>query len=169
MATVAPPAAPPGDPPTEPAQPELPPQPVEPEEQADQIAMADYFAALKAWQTEVDQIQADYEAQLADYRVEVQAYQDGVAGYQAELQDYQTAAIQHQQDLTVWQVARESAAGKAESLIGQINRDFGWTFVDKSNLAFYYTKILSTWVAQLIYSGVLFVLVLILQKRKDVV
>ncbi len=164
-----PPAGPTNAAPAEPAQPVLPPQPVEPEDQADQIAMADYFAALRAWQAEVDQIQAGYEAQLADYRVEVQAYQDEVAAYQTELQDYQAGAIQHQQDLTVWQVARESAAGKAESLILQINRDFGWTFVDKNDPTLYYPKIIGTWFAQLVYSGVLFVLILILQKRKDVV
>ena len=164
-----PPAGPPGEPPVEPAQPVLPPQPVEPENQADQIAMADYFAALKAWQTEVDQIQADYEAQLADYREQVAVYQEGVTDYQGQLQDYQNAAIKYQQDLAVWQVARESASGKAEALILQINRDFGWTFVDKNDATRYYPKVVSTWIAQIIYSGVLFLVILVLQKRKDVV
>ncbi|MCC7359818.1 MAG: FHA domain-containing protein [Anaerolineales bacterium] len=164
-----PPDGPPGEPPVEPAQPELPPQPVEPENQADQIAMADYFAALRAWQADVDQIQADYEAELADYRAQVQVYQDGVADYQADLQAYQDAMIDYQQRLAAWQVARASAVEPAEGLIYQVNRDFGWTFVDKHDPTRYYPKIVGTWIAQLVYSGVLFLVILVLQKRKDVV
>ena len=50
-----------------------------------------------------------------------------------------------------------------------INRDFGWTFVNKEDTEAYWTKILGTWSAQGVMITILFVLILILQKRKDVV
>ena len=39
----------------------------------------------------------------------------------------------------------------------------------EDDLGLYYPKILGTWLAQIIYSGVLFLVILVLQKRKDVV
>ncbi len=156
------PDGPPGEAPVQPPEPALPPKPVEPEDQADQIAMADYFAALRVWEAEVDTIQTGYEAQLDAYQVEVQAYQ-------TEVQAYQESAIEYQQALASWQVARASSVEPAESMISRVNRDFGWTFVDKGDPGLYYPKILSTWIAQVIYSAVLFLVILVLQKRKDVV
>src|SRR5690606_9255301 len=52
----------PGDPPErlgpQPEEPELPPQPERPQDEADQVAMANYFDALEAWQEEVETIQS---------------------------------------------------------------------------------------------------------------
>jgi hypothetical protein len=166
---VGPPDPPADEAPEQPPQPALPPKPVEPENQADQIAMADYFAALREWEAESEQIQNDYEAQLDVYQQQVADYQAEIADYQSRLGDYQNALIKYQQDLGAWQIARASAVKPAESLISQINRDFGWTFVDKTDPALFYPKIIGTWIAQVIYSTVLFLVILVLQKRKDVV
>jgi hypothetical protein len=56
----------------------------------------------------------------------------------------------------------------AEGLIGSVKKDFGWTFVNKDDAGAYGRMLVSTWSAQLIISGILFGLILLLQKRKDV-
>jgi hypothetical protein len=151
----APPPVHPGDPPVRPVEPELPPEPQEPENQADQIAMAEYLDALEVWQEEVDVIQSDYQAQL-------DVYQD-------ELEDYQDARADYERENGEWKADRASAVVPAETLIERMDRDFGWTFVNKEDPAVYYGKIFQTWIAQGIYSTVLFVTILFLQKRKDVI
>jgi ABC-type multidrug transport system ATPase subunit/pSer/pThr/pTyr-binding forkhead associated (FHA) protein len=150
-----PPPVHPGDPPVRPAEPELPPEPVEPENQADQIAMAEYLDALEVWQADVDVIQSDYQAQLDVY--------------QRDLEDYQDARADYERENGEWRADRASAVVPAETLIERMNRDFGWTFVSKEDPPAYYGKIFRTWMAQGIYSAVLFVTILFLQKRKDVI
>ena len=91
---------PPGAPPVEPA---LPPQPAEPADQTDPVAIADYLAKVKAWQTQVSQIQAEFKQSM-------EAYQKQVGIYNAEM-------IAYQQSLAKWQFTRESAVRPAEALI----------------------------------------------------
>lgn len=148
------PVAPPPlrDPPPEPG---LPPRPEEPADQSDQVAMADFFDKLKTWEAEVNEIQAEY-------RTEVQAYQ-------AETDVYKAEAIAYQEDLAKWQIARAAAVEPAEGLIGQVKRDFGWTFVNKNDPTAYWPKLISTWLAQGLITAVLFAATLVLQKRKDVI
>ncbi|MCC6191128.1 MAG: FHA domain-containing protein [Anaerolineales bacterium] len=141
-----------GDPPVEPV---LPERPVEPADQSNQIAMAEYLEALGAWEDEVDRIQAAYEAEVDAYQAEVDAYQEQLVDYQEEFAQ--------------WRIARASAVEPAEGLVFQVNRDFGWTFVNKEDALAYWPKILTTWFAQGIYSSLLFITILVLQKRKDVV
>ncbi len=149
---------PPTEPPPlrpEPPEPVLPPRPEEPEDQSDQIAMADYFAALQEWEAQVNEIQDAYRADLDLYRAEAEVFQAAMVSYQTELAD--------------WQVARAAAVQPAETLVNQIHRDMGWTFVDKRDVVAYSTKIISTWVAQMVIITLLFVAILIIQKRKDVI
>jgi hypothetical protein len=149
---------PPSEPPPlrpEPAEPVLPPRPVEPEDQSDQIAMADYFAALEEWEAQANAIQDAYRADIEQYRAEADVFQAAMVEYQTELAD--------------WQIARTAAVQPAETLVNQIHRDMGWTFVNKRDTVAFFTKVISTWVAQAVIITLLFVGILIIQKRKDVI
>jgi ABC-type multidrug transport system ATPase subunit len=149
--------APPEEPPPlgeKPAEPVLPPQPEEPPDDADAVAKAEYAAAVQTWLEEVQTIQEQSKVEFAAYEAEAQIFQ-------AQMVDYQTELIN-------WQIARAAAVEPAEGLVGQVKKDFGWTFVDKDDTAAYGQMLVSTWSAQLIISGVLFGLILLLIKRKDV-
>lgn len=148
------PEAPP-PPPDRPADPDLPPPPAEPEDQSDSVAVAEYLDALQQYQDEVNQIQSESEAAFASYEAELEVYQAKVA-------EYQQARIQ-------WQLGREAAIQPVEGMINASERDFGWAFADKEDPLAYWGTILASWLAQGIIIGLLFVAILILQKRKDVV
>ena len=137
-----------------PAEPVLPPQPEEPADDADQIAKAEYAAAVQAWLEEVQAIQEQSKAEFDAYEAEAQIFQ-------AQMVEYQSARLE-------WEGARLAAVNLAEGLVGSVKKDFGWTFVDKDDNVAFGRMIVSTWAAQLIISGVLFVLILLLIKRKDV-
>lgn len=139
----------------QPAEPELPPRPIEPADQSDAVAVADYLNALEVWEAEATAIQDGYRAEMADY--------------QTEAQEYQRQVIQYQTDLANWQIARASAVEPAESLVNRFNRDFGFMFVDKSDPAAYAGQIALSWGAQLAIISVLFIGILIMMKRKDVI
>lgn len=160
-----PPPVPPGDPPERPAdrpvEPELPPRPEEPADDTDFVALSEYRDALRVWEAEAQEIQDGYRAEIAAYEAEVQIYQAELEAYQAEVIDYQT-------ENALWEAERLEAVVPAENVIAQFNRDFGWTFVNKEDDAAYWGTITTTWIAQLFIIGVLFVAILILQKRKDV-
>jgi len=139
----------------QPPEPVLPVRPVEPADQSDSVAMAEYFDQLRQWEAEVTQIQDDYKAQLD--------------AYQAEARIFQAEQIAYQESLANWQIARAQAVQPAEALIGQVHKDYGWTFVDKEDSEAFWFKIASTWVAQSTIITILLVGILVLQKRKDVV
>jgi hypothetical protein len=90
------------------------------------------------------------------------------AAYEAEIEIYQAQVISYQEGLVNWQIIREAAVLPAEGMIGTFNNDFRWTFVDKNNPEKFLPFIYKTWIAQGIIIGVLFFLILILQKRKDI-
>lgn len=140
-----------GDPPPEPI---LPERPVEPINQADTVAMADFFAKLKVWEQEVNQIQSTYKRNLETY--------------QSQADVYKAEAVAYQEKLAKWQIGRASAVEPAERLINQFHKDFGWTFVNKEDSATYLVEIGSTWLAQITIMLVLFLGILGLQKRKDI-
>lgn len=149
---------PPVEPPplrAEPPEPTLPERPVEPADQSDQVAMADYFAALQEWEAQVNAIQDQYRADIAAWRAEGEVFRAAQVDYQTKLAD--------------WQIARTRAVQPAETLVNQIKRDMGWTFVNKQDSVAYFTKIITTWAAQLVIITILFFGILIIQKRKDVV
>ncbi len=139
----------------QPGEPELPPRPEQPADQSDSLAMADYFAALEAWEVEASRIQDEYRAELAQYQAEAEVYQ-------ARLLEYQT-------QLGEWRVGRLSAIDPAEQLISRFNRDFGYTFVDKDDPIAFGMQIGLSWAAQVLIISLLFGGILFLQKRKDVI
>jgi ABC-type multidrug transport system ATPase subunit/pSer/pThr/pTyr-binding forkhead associated (FHA) protein len=155
----------PGDPPPQPGdrppEPELPPKPEEPADDTDFVALSEYRDALRAWEAQVEEIQNGYRAEIAEYEAEINIYQAELEAYQAEVVDYQMARAEYEGQ-------RLAAVGPAENVIGQSVRDFGWTFVDKQDTGAYYGTLVTTWIAQSAIIGFLFVVILILQKRKDV-
>jgi ABC-type multidrug transport system ATPase subunit/predicted metal-binding membrane protein len=149
-----PPAAPAqlGDPPPEPVIPE---RPVEPADQSNTVAMADFFTALKAWEAKATVIQNDYKLQVADY--------------QAKAGVFKSESIAYQEALAKWQIARASAITPSEAEVDLFYSGFGWSAADKGNFVAYWTKIISTWLAQSAIILILFLAILYLQKRKDVI
>jgi len=144
--------APLGEPPPEPV---LPERPVEPADQSDNVAMADFFTQLKAWETQATAIQEDYKRQIEDY--------------QAKSELYKSEIIAYQEELIKWQIAQAAAVTPAESVVNTFYTGVGWSFVDKENTPAYWAKIINTWLVQLGIIGLLFAATLYLQKRKDVV
>jgi len=143
--------APLGNPPPEPVLPERPPEPAD---QSDSVAMADFFTALQAWETEATAIQEDYKRQIEAYQAQSEVYKSEVIAYQTELAN--------------WQIAQAAAVTPAESIIEQFYVNFPWIFVDKEDSGVYWAKITKTWVIQSGIVLILFVAILFLQKRKDI-
>jgi len=144
-----PPLAPP------PSEPVLPERPVEPVNQSDSVAMADFFTALKAWEGQASLIQEDYKRQIEAYQAQSEVYKSEVIAYQTELAN--------------WQIAQASAVTPAESIVNQFYSNFGWIFVNKEDSSAYWAKLVKTWLVQSFIIVVLFVAILFLQKRKDVI
>lgn len=121
----------------------LPPEPVrpvEPANQSDNVAMADFFAQLKA------------------YEVEVEEYKRKVELYQAERVAYETARAELQ-----------VAVAPAEGVVRNFYNGAGFTYVNKKDPAAYFAKVGFTWTVQGFIILLLFVAILYLQKRKDVI
>ena len=140
---------PPGDPPQKPDDPNIPDPPPEPVDQADTVAVAEYLQALQIYQEEVQQLQVNAGDQFAAYEQEIGLYQAQAVEYNQALANLQTMTV------------------PAEGVLRAFHRDFGWAFVDKSDFAAYSSKLVISWAAQGVYSGILLVAILILQKRKD--
>ncbi len=138
-----------------PAQPAMPPEPQAPAQNTDPAQMGAYLQALKNYQAQADQIQANYKTQM-------QAYQARADTYQQQIAQYQTA-------LTDWQVKRNSAVGEAEGIIKGFYDDFSWTIVDKSNRAAFWGKMIHTWAMQGVIILVLLIACILLIWRKDTV
>ena len=136
-----------GNPPPEPVIPE---RPVEPADQSDTVAMADYFAALKAWEVDATAVQDDYKKQIEDFQARAEVYQ-------VEKVAYETARVKLQ-----------VAVAPAEGIVKTFYDGIGWSYVDKNDKAAYFSKINKTWFVQLFICSILFVAILYLQKRKDV-
>lgn len=127
--------------PVEPAPlPPEPERPAEPENQSDNVAMADFFAQLK-----------EYELQVEEYKRQVEAYQ-------AERVAYETARAEIQ-----------VAVAPAEGVIRNFHNGVGFMYVNKEDSAAYIGKIVYTWSVQGLIVLILFVAILFLQKRKDVI
>jgi hypothetical protein len=147
---VEPPPLPP--PPPEPVLPERPEQPLD---QSDNVAMADYFQKLQAWETEVTAIQNGYKQEIEAYQAESEVFKSQVITYQTELAE--------------WQVGQGSAVSPAEFAVGKHYNDLTWTIVNKNDPAAYFGKVINAWLVQLFIVTILFVAILFLQKRKDVI
>ena len=141
--------------PDKPEEPTLPDRPEEPADQSNQVAMADYLNALKAWEANVNQIQSDYKSKLDVY--------------QSQAQVYQAQQVQYQTDLANWQISRAGAVEPAENIVNRFQRDFGYMFVDKRDTLAFALQMAISWLAQVFIISILFVAILILMKRKDVI
>jgi hypothetical protein len=138
------------DPPPEPM---LPERPVEPEDQSDSIAMAEFFDELQTWETEAQEIQADYKSQ--------------VDAYQSEADVYKAESITYQKSLAEWNIARASAVEPAENTIKQFDEIIGWSFMNKGDGAEFRNKIIETWLALIVIISIFIAGILILQRLKD--
>ena len=118
-------------------------------DQSDTVAVAEYLEALQVYQADVQQLQVNAGDQFA-------AYEQEIALYQAQ-------AVEYNQALGVSQ----GIMAGAEGTIRAFHRDLNWTFADKGDTTAYLLKLVTTWIAQGVYIMVLFVAILILQKRKD--
>jgi hypothetical protein len=138
-----------GNPPPEPV---VPPAPEPPADQTDQVAMADFFQQMQAYQAEVGAIQDEYKRQIADY--------------QARSEVFKAEATTYQQDRAEWEIQRSAAVAKAEGLMSSFNNDFRWAFVDREDSTAFWSKLINTWIAQLIFQGVALGLILVIMARK---
>lgn len=123
--------------------PPLPPEParpVEPANQSDNVAMAEFFTKLQA-----------YEAEVNAYKLQVEQYQKDRVAYETKRAELQVAVAQ------------------PEGIVGNFYTNFPFMYADKEDTVAYYSKVGFTWVVQLGICLVLFVAILYLQKRKDVI
>jgi hypothetical protein len=147
------PLAPPelGLPPPEPV---LPERPIQPLDQSDNVAMAEFFQKLQAWEAEATAIQEQYKQQLE--------------AFQAKSEVYKSEAGAYAEAVAQWQAGRGGAIVPAEVSIAAFHKNLSWTIVDKENPAAYWSKIGFTWVVQSAIILILFGAILFLQKRKDI-
>jgi ABC-type multidrug transport system ATPase subunit len=138
-----------------PADPQIPPEPDQPPDQSDAVAMAQYSEAMGNWRDEVEQIQDAFKA-------EMRAYERDAELYQAEMENYHA-------EYTTWKSKREGIANQAVKTLAKIDEEYSWAFVNKEDTQAYQTKIITSWIAQGLISGVLILGVLWMVKRKDVV
>jgi ABC-type multidrug transport system ATPase subunit/pSer/pThr/pTyr-binding forkhead associated (FHA) protein len=141
--------------PPPPPEPVLPERPVQPLDQSDNVAMADFFQKLQEWEAQVNDIQADYKQQIEAYQAQSEVFKSEVITYQTELAE--------------WQVGQGSAVSPAEFAVGKYYTDLTWTLVNKEDPAAYIAKVTKAWLVQLSIILILFVAILFLQKRKDVI
>lgn len=137
-----------GDPPPEPSIPDRPEQPVD---QSDNLAMADFFTKLQAWEAEATAIQEDYKKQVEEYQAKAQLYQSQKVAYE-------TARVQIQ-----------VAVAPAEGVVRTFYNGIYWSYVDKKNTTAYIAKLIESWSVQALICLILFFAILYLQKRKDVI
>jgi len=136
-----------------PPEPEVPPAPEPPTDQTDQVAMVQYLNALQSYQDDVKVIQDSYRSQMELYEAQADVFK-------AQMEDYQEARLEYE-------AARKGAVGSAEAVIENVNKEFGWAFVNKEDTSTFWRWMLGAWTAQLAIIGVYFVLILVLIKRKD--
>jgi ABC transport system ATP-binding/permease protein len=139
---------------SEPEPPDLPPPPAQPANMNDPAAIQAYLAELAEYNATVSELQRDYQADAAVYRVERELHQ--------------VRTLVYQSDLAELELTRAAAIGAAESRIRFFHDDFGWTFVDKSDEGPYFRMLFTTWAAQTIIILALFAGTVALQRRRDV-
>jgi hypothetical protein len=142
----------PGPQPSEPTYPLAPAKPVDPNNLQ---MLQKYLSDLTDYNNSVSQISDQY-------KTEVNTWQNQQIDYKTQLETYQKG-------LSELEVKRAIAVGSAESTIRRFKDDYGWTFINKNDRQVYLKTLVTTWAAQLIISLVLFVGVVFLQKRNDVV
>jgi hypothetical protein len=117
-----------------------PEKPIQPENQSDNVAMAEFFAKLQA-----------YEIEIEAYKLQVEQYQRDRVAYETKHAELQVAVA------------------PAEGVVRNFYKNFPFMYVNKEDTVAYYAKVGKTWVIQGTICLILFVAILFLQKRKDVV
>ena len=115
--------------------------------------MVQYLNALQAYQDEVTLIQDQF-------RNEMKLYEAQADVFKAQMEDYQKARLEYES-------ARNTAVASAEGLIENVNKEFGWAFINMDDSNTFWSWLVKTWTAQSIIIGVYFVLILLVIKRKD--
>jgi ABC-type multidrug transport system ATPase subunit/predicted component of type VI protein secretion system len=138
-----------------PADPQLPPEPEQPSDQSDSVAMAQYAESMQVWRDEAELIQDGY-------RAEMEAYERDADLYRAEMENYQT-------EYSTWKSKREGLVDQAVKALAAIDEEYNWAFVNKDDTQAYWSKIVTSWLAQGIIIAILILGVLWMVRRKDVV
>jgi ABC-type multidrug transport system ATPase subunit/pSer/pThr/pTyr-binding forkhead associated (FHA) protein len=166
----------PGESPTPPEDPVFPICPEKPEDEGDAEAMATYFEELEACRKETETIQDEFNAERAVFEGEMDIYQARLEQFEVDYAAYQTAEAEYQRKVFEYEAAKkahqqvlEGSAAPVEGAINLYNRDFGWLFVDSGNSSVFFNTLIKTWAAQLVIISILFVLIVVLQKRKDII
>ncbi len=121
-----------------------PPQPPRPEPPTEQSA-----EAQARYQEEMQR----YEEAMRQYQQDIEAYQDRVKQYRGAMDVWQT-------QYSEWKEKRDSAIGDAEGLIRKFHEDYGNTFN---------VNLVRHWGALGLIMVIMFGLLVLVQKRKDVV
>jgi len=121
-----------------------PPQPPRPEPPKDQSP-----EAQSRYQDEMQR----YEEAMRQYQQDIETYQDKVKQFRSAMDTWQT-------DYGEWKEKRNSAIGDAEGLIRKFHEDYGNTFN---------VNLVRRWGALGLIMVVMFGLLVLVQKRKDVV
>jgi ABC-type multidrug transport system ATPase subunit/pSer/pThr/pTyr-binding forkhead associated (FHA) protein len=138
----------------EPPEPTMPDAPAPPDDNFDQVKMAQYLNALSSYQNEVRDIQDSYRNQMDLYRSTADVYESQMTKYQ--------------EDVARYNISRVSAVKGAEGIIGSVNKQYDWAWVDKDDPSIYFPWLFNSWFAQLKIVAAYFVVILYLIKRKDV-
>ncbi len=145
----------PADPGSQPQEPQLPAAPSQPADPNNLQLLQKYLSDLTTYNNQVSAIQ--------------DKYKQDVNAWQKQQQDYATQLEAYQKSLTDLEIKRAIAVGSAESTISRMKDQFSWAFVDKKDRAGYFKTLYTNWGAQGVIILVLFVAVVFLQKRRDVV
>jgi hypothetical protein len=121
-----------------------PPQPPRPEPPTEQSAEA----------------QARYQEEMQRYEEAMRQYQQDIEAYQDRVKQYRSAMDVWQTQYSEWKEKRDSAIGEAEGLIRKFHDDYGNTFN---------VNLVRHWGALGLIMVLMFGLLVLVQKRKDVV
>ncbi len=123
------------DPPAEPKIPDAPPPPSD-ADKFNQVKMVEYLNSLSAYQDNVKGIQENY-------RNEVNLYQ-------AMSDIFRSQMTKYQEDLARYNITRVSAVKIGEGIIGKVNDQYSWAWVDKKDPKVYRVWLFQVWIAQVI-------------------
>lgn len=148
-------------PPTEPAalaapppEPAIPAAPAPPSDKYNQVQMVEYLNSLSAYQDNVKAIQDNYRNQTNLYKAMSDIYQGQMTTYQ--------------EDLARYNIERVSAVKIGEGIIGTVNAQYQWAWVNKHDPKVYAGWLFEVWIAQVGIVSVYLAIILYLIKRKDV-
>ena len=136
-----------------PAEPSFPTAPEPPADLTDLVSLGAWLQDLSTFQSDAEQIRADFSQQLRNY--------------QAQADAYETALEVYLDERAKWETERNQAVGKAEGEIEFFYKNYSWTFVDKTDTPAYWGKTVLGWGMILLIVNVFIGLTLVLMWRKN--